>query len=207
MKTQKLKKIFSIVIVALVLALTITTIVLAIVPKKLYNPITTEKLQAVTVYRDEIANVYLYNYEGREDTTAVCNDLLDLHEKSLKDNILSSLFQGATSYEPSVSKTAITDVLDSKINVAGVLALVFTYSEEQTLVFNGEVYKDQTIVSSTPVKYKKLMMIVNNSEGYDETMVYLADSSNRSNYNIKFLAHQSELYNYIRDINLSQIKG
>lgn len=207
MKTQNAKKIISIVVVALVLAVTIATIVLALVPTKLYNPITKDKLQSVTIYRDELSNVYLYNFEGQESKTAVCNELIALHEKSLQDNTLSSLFQRATSYKASVNKESIANTLESKIDVAGVLALIFTFSEDQELVFNGEVYKDSTLVSSTPVKYRKLMMIINNTESYEETVVYLTDSSNRSNYNIKFLAHQSELYDHIKNINLSQIKG
>ena len=207
MKTQNAKKIISIVVVALVLAVTIATIVLALVPTKLYNPITKDKLQSVTIYRDELSNVYLYNFEGQESKTAVCNELIGLHEKSLQDNTLSSLFQRATSYKASVNKESIANTLESKIDVAGVLALIFTFSEDQELVFNGEVYKDTTLVSSTPVKYRKLMMIINNTESYEETVVYLTDSSNRSNYNIKFLAHQSELYDHIKNINLSQIKG
>lgn len=207
MKTQNAKKIISIVVVALVLAVTIATIVLALVPTKLYNPITKDKLQSVTIYRDELSNVYLYNFEGQESKTAVCNELIALHEKSLQDNTLSSLFQRATSYKASVNKESIANTLESKIDVAGVLSLIFTFSEDQELVFNGEVYKDTTLVSSTPVKYRKLMMIINNTESYEETVVYLTDSSNRSNYNIKFLAHQSELYDHIKNINLSQIKG
>lgn len=207
MKTNNLKKVISIVVVALVLAITITTIVLALVPTKLYNPVNKDKLQSVTVYRDELSNVYLYNFEGQEERTEVCNELIKLHEDSLQDNILSSLFQRATSYEAKVNKKAITNVLDSCVDVSGVLALVFTYSEDQTFMFNGEEYKDQTIVSSTTVKYRKLMLLVNNTEGYEETTVYLTDSSNRSNYNITMLAHQSELYNHIVEMNLSQIKG
>jgi hypothetical protein len=57
MKTSNVKKILSIVILSLILAITITTIVLAVVPKKLYNPIT-DNYKAITVYKDKVSNTY-----------------------------------------------------------------------------------------------------------------------------------------------------
>ena len=74
MDTTKVKKILSIVIISLILAVTILTIVLALVPKKLYNPIS-EGYSAVTVYKDKNSNTYTFTGEISEE------------QRSFRDNL------------------------------------------------------------------------------------------------------------------------
>lgn len=205
MKTSNAKKIASIVIIALVLALTVTTIVLAVIPKSLYNPINSG-YSTIGVYRDNITNLYVCGEAGTEEQNRVCNELMDLHEKSLKDNVLSNIFQGTSGFDVDVVNNSYSNVM-TIAKADGVLALVFTYLDEQTLKINGEEYKDETAFSSKSVKYNKMFMIINNSQSFEETVVYLTDNANKSSYQIKFLAHQSELYNYIKNLEFSQIKG
>ena len=59
MKAKNIKRILAIVVVCLVLALTVTTIILAVVPYNVYNPIKDDFVR-VTVYRDEISNSFKY---------------------------------------------------------------------------------------------------------------------------------------------------
>lgn len=205
MKTNNAKKIASIAIIALVLALTIVTIVLALVPKKLYNPIS-DGYKLVHVYRDGLSNSYKYGDLGSDESNGIINDLLELHENSLKDNVLSHIFQGTSSFKPTVVNNSYSDVF-SMNNADGVLCIVFNYLEEQTLVIDGEEYKDETALSSKTVTYNKIYMPISNSDSYEECIVYLADSSNKSSYQIKFLAHQKEIYQYIINIDLPLVKG
>ena len=87
MKSNLVKKIVSITIIAVIAAIAITTVVLALVQKSLYNPInytyydeTLEKevnvgdnFYSLTLCKDGVANMYLK--EGSEEQKAVINKI------------------------------------------------------------------------------------------------------------------------------------
>ena len=203
MKTSNVKKVLSIVILCIIVAITVATVVLAVVPKELYNPVN-DGYGAITVYKDKVPNTYINVENNSEQDREVISNIEALHEGSVKDNILSTIFQGTGSFEESVvyEKTA-TDCMSKVAKVADKICLIFNYlDEKQTLVIDGKEYthpeatgEGQTIV------YNKIFMQVSNNEDFQPCTIYLADSSNKSNFKVTFLAHQSELYEYLVGLN------
>lgn len=205
MKTGTLKKVLSIIIVSLVLALTITTIVLAVVPKKLYDPLNKDIL-TMSVWRDNVSNTYVKGDMGSDESNKVIEDVLALHEKSLQDNVLSTIFQGTGSYKPQVKRYGYSDV-KSIAKKDSVVSLAFSYDKTQTLKINGEEYVDTHSTSNSTVTYTRAVMILTNSDSFVETTLYLCDDDFESAYQVIFLSHQSGLWDYILDIEMSQIKN
>lgn len=198
MKTSNVKKILSIVILSLIVAITITTIVLAVVPKKLYNPVT-DNYKAITVYKDKVSNTYNTADTAAEDDKDIVAKIKENLEMSVKDNTLSSMFQGVGSFEERViyEKTS-TDCMSKVAKVSGSVCLIFNYLEEQTLELKGNVYTHpEGKGENNSIVYTKIFMPLNNTEDFQECTVYLTGSDNKSNFQVKFLAHQSELYDYI----------
>lgn len=201
MGTTKVKKILSIVIISLILAVTILTIVLALVPKKLYNPIA-DGYYTVTVYKDKNSNIYQTSGEMSEESQTFKNNLVKYLDKSVKDNMLSSIFQGTGRFEAKVVSKDEGNVMTNVANVSGATCLIFNYLDEQKLVFNGKEYKNPQATDPTKtITYTKLYMPISKTEDFQEAVVYLTDKTNKSSYQIKFLAHQSEIYNYIISLN------
>ena len=195
MKTNNVKKILSITIISLIVAITIATVILAIIPKKLYNPIATN-YSAVTVYKDKNKNNY--SEAISDENKAIIDKINELQAKSVKDNMLSALFQGTGSYESRVVSYNEGNVMTSIADVSGAVCLVFQYLEEQELIWQGEKYTNpQATNPNKVVTYTKIFMPISSNESFEECTVYLADNSNKSSYQIKFLAHQSELYDYL----------
>ena len=198
MKTKSVKKILSIVIVSIVLLLTVATIILAVIPKKQYNPITDKDYAGVTVWRSTLSNSYYWNEnDEKAEANAVINDLMVRIEDSVEDNMLSSLFQGALGYKPEVTKTIKNTDLKSLYDGKGILCLVFNYLDDiQTLKINDEVYKFETTFDSVTIEYNQIIMPITNNESYDECTLYLV-KNNATEYKLTYHAHQSEIYNYI----------
>ena len=151
MKKDLVKKIVSISVVSLVLALVVATIVLALVPKKLVNPVT-DGYASVTVYKDNLGKQYFKDFypsatatEAEKKYNAVYGEIADLHEKSLKDNLLSAMFQGLGKFGVEVVASLNSNVVKNVAEAEG-NCLVFTYigEDKQVLKINGEVYYDET---------------------------------------------------------------
>jgi len=206
MKTSNVKKILSIVILCVIVAITVATVVLAVVPKSLYNPIA-EGYSAITVYKDKQSNTYKNISGNSEQDKNVIKNIENKHDFSVKDNILSTIFQGTASFEKTVvyEKTA-TDCMSNVAKRDNTLCLIFNYLDEQTLVIDGEEYThpDATGEDKTIVYTKMFMPVIDNQE-FQECVVYLANSNNKSNFKIKFLAHQSELYDYLVSLNWNTV--
>lgn len=202
MNTSKIKKILSIVIITLILALTVTTIVLAIVPKRLYNPVTNGYM-SVAVYRNKKDRMYFATDDANAEDEAFNTKLSKLLSDSVKDNVLSSIFQGTGKFKSEVTSRDEGDVMTNVAKVSDGMCLVFMYDEEQTLMFNGKVYKNpQATDKDKTVTYTQIFMPIANDQDFQERTVYLADSSNQSDYQIKFLAHQSDIYDLINNLDL-----
>ena len=205
MKAKNLKKILAVVVVCLVLALTITTIVLAVVPYSVYNPIK-DDFVTMTIYRDEVSILYGNGDKGSEESNKIIDDILDLNEKSLKDNLLSSMFQGVTSYEVEVTNTSYSTV-KNLYDGAGIFCLVFDYLDEvQTLKINDEEYKFEENFSAKPIEYTKIIMPIVSTEDFQENTIYFVKDG-KSNYQLKYLAHQNEIYEYIKALQWNLVKA
>ena len=72
--TSKVKKIISIVIISLILAITVAVVVLALIPKKLYNPVPTD-YTTLTVYRNKKSQTYLID-DGHPEHKEINAELL-----------------------------------------------------------------------------------------------------------------------------------
>lgn len=204
MNTSKIKKILSIVIITLILALTVITIVLAIVPKRLYNPITNGYM-SVAVYRNKKDRMYFATDDANAEDKVFNTKLSKLLSDSVKDNVLSSIFQGTGKFKSEVLPGDEGNVMTNVAKVSDGMCLVFMYEEEQTLMFNGKIYKNPQATGKDkdkPVTYTQIFMPIANDQDFQERTVYLADSSNKSAYQIKFLAHQSDIYQLINNLDL-----
>ena len=210
MKKDLVKKIVSISVVSLVLALVITTIVLALVPKKLVNPIN-DGYASIAVYKDKEGKQYfknLYNSttatEAEKKYNAVYDEIADLHAESLKDNLLSAMFQGLGKFGfevvPSLNSNVVKNVAEAEGN-----CLVFYYigEDKQVLKINGEVYYDENALKSEAVEYDMIVMPLTAESGFAERVIYLADrTTGKSQYQLKFLADQSELNEYVESLSI-----
>ncbi len=197
MNSNKAKKIVSIVIISVVLAITILTVVLALIPKRLYNPIA-NGYDYITVYKKD-ASVNNYADEDSDEQKAIIDNIAKYLEKSTKDNVLSSIFQGTGKFEYRivVAKTSNVETSIAKNSTC----LIFGYIDEQKLMFDGKEYKNSQATDPTKtITFQKLVMPVANDRDFQERTVYVVDGDGNSDYQIKFIAHQSDLYTYIESL-------
>lgn len=197
MNSNKAKKIVSIVIISVVLAITILTVVLALIPKRLYNPIA-NGYDYITVYKKD-ASVNNYADEDSDEQKAIIDNIAKYLEKSTKDNVLSSIFQGTGKFEYRivVAKTSNVETPIAKNSTC----LIFGYIDEQKLMFDGKEYKNSQATDPTKtITFQKLVMPVANDRDFQERTVYVVDGEGNSDYQIKFIAHQSDLYTYIESL-------
>jgi len=154
MKKDLVKKIVSISIIAVVVALVITTIILALVPKRMANPIA-DGYATITVYKGSAEGMYNYKANPADDLERKHNEVIDeiqkLHEDSLKDNVLSAIFQGTGSFSATVSKEYKTNAIKTIAGAEG-NALVFTYLQEQVLKVNGETWSAKSTNENIIIK-------------------------------------------------------
>ena len=194
MKSSNVKKILSIVIVSLVLAITALTIILALIPKTLYNPIADGYSYVYVHQKDDEYNTYLANSDSQEQKD-VLSKIDELLEESIRDNLLSSIFQGTGSFDTRVVIDDKKDrVMSDVAKASGATSLVFGYANDQEFVFKGEKYKNpQAKDPDKVVTFRKLVMPLTSTEDFQERIVYLVDVDGNCNYQIKFLAHQCDL--------------
>ena len=200
MKSSNVKKILSIVIVSLVLAITALTVILALIPKTLYNPIAKGYSYVYVHQKDDEYNTYLANSESQEQKD-VLNKIDALLKESVKDNLLSSIFQGTGSFDTRVVIEKKSSVMSDIAKASGATSLVFGYAEDQEFVFKGKKFKNpQAVDPDKVVTFRKLVMPLTSDQDFQERIVYLVDVDGNCNYQIKFLAHQSDLYNYVESL-------
>jgi hypothetical protein len=207
MKSNTLKKVLSIIIIAIISAVVITTCVLAFVQKSLYNPITEistdmDAFYTLTVYKDGYFGVHENSDSETEYKKQVIKDVKDMQINSTKASILSLMFQGTSDFEPRIITSDAGNVMTSIAKAKGNVCLVYDFlDDEQTLMWEGVAYKNsQAKDPNAPVKFQKLFIPINNTEEFGVCTAYLADQDNKSSYQIEFLAHQSEIYEYLTNI-------
>ncbi|MBE5736221.1 MAG: hypothetical protein E7356_02540 [Clostridiales bacterium] len=201
MNSKIAKRVISITVIALVAALIITTIVLAIVPKKMQNVIGDNYIMVRAYVDGTEVNKYLKNSDEFKKIS-------ELHEESLEDSLLSAIFQGSGKFDVKVKTADYSNVLSSVAEVAGTNVLVFEFPSQddgkqifQTLEVNGEVYKDSNSLNESTVEYDMIVMPLVDSDNYDLCTIYLANSVTKvSSYKVEFFAHQSELYDYVASL-------
>lgn len=204
MKTNTLKKVLSIVIIGIILAVVATTCILAFVQKSLYNPINeineeVDGYKRLSVYKDVHQNSFDNNTNTSEEAKTAIKDVNKLLDEMTKDSILSLMLQSTSSFEPSIVVSNAGDVRKSICHAEDTVSIMLNYiDEEQTLYWDGEPYTNSQASDPTkPVTYTKIIMPVTNSDKFEECIIYLADNDYKSSYQIKFLAHQGDLYEYI----------
>lgn len=207
MKSNTLKKVLSIVIIAIILAIVVTTCVLAFVKKSLYNPMNEindnmDNYKIMTIYKDGYHGVYLNIESEDEEKKQVMADIKALSDESTKSSILSSMFQGTGSFEPKILTKDEGNVLTKIAQASGKVCLVYDFADvDQYLMWNGEKYKNsQAKDPNAPVTFRKVYIPISNTEEFDVCTAYLADKDDKSSYQIEFLAHQSEIYDYLVNI-------
>ena len=205
MKSKIIKRVVAITSISLVAALLVTTIVLALIPKRMENFIN-EGYASITVYQGSKSNQYTYHKNPSTDAERASNEIYTtierLHKESLEDSLLSALFQGTGNFDVQVQKKAYTNGITSIAEGEG-NTLVFTYLQEDPLVLkiNGEEYRDESSFNSKTVTYNMIILELTDSEDFDKCKIYFADRSTReSYYYVEFLAHQAELNEYVSNI-------
>lgn len=195
-----MKKVISIISIVLVALLVGTTITLACVKTKTFDGINAlgeyDKISVVEVYKDGSTTAY-QSFNSKVDKTTI-DKIVKLHKDSLKDNVLSAMFQGALGFE------AKFETLSSSISFSDIVkdstCILFKFDEKQNLKWDDEEIKNS---SNKNVEYNQIVMRLNNSKNYADVAIYVLNSSTSSSYKITVSAHQYELYKYISNMEYS----
>lgn len=187
-----MKKVISIISIVLVALLVGATITLACVKTKTFDAVNAlgdyDKIESVKVYK----NGSLYNTFSTHSDKSTIDKIVSLHKDSLKDNVLSALFQGATGFDESM------DTLSTAKNLSDIYAeticISFRFGEKQILTWNNE---NVLTSNDKTVEYSEIIMQLNNSKNFADVTVYVVNSTSASLYRVNTLAHQAELYDYI----------
>ena len=116
------------------------------------------------------------------------------------------MFQGTSSFEPKVTHYSYSNVR-TEFQKDGVLSIVFNYVDEQKLIFNGEEYKNTSAQVSKSVTFSRAVLVLTNSTSFEKATLYLTDADFESECQIEFLAHQSDLYEYIVGLDIPMNKA
>lgn len=194
-----MKKIIAIISGCLVAILLTVTIVLACTKFTAATIVKYDKIWAMEVY-----NANFKSDQGMTLSTdsETYKDIMRLYQESLKENNLSSLFQGAKGFDESEKvkneEVKIADVIDNK---EGTYVVHLMYSEKQFLQIDGENVVDEDSKTKEAVKFDSLYVEVKNTANFTEYKIYLADSGSKySSWNVSLIAQQSDLYAYIADL-------
>lgn len=198
-----MKKIFSIAAITILSIIAISVISLAFI-KTGYNQLTVSN--TIEVYYGSSHNTF-YADSSNENSLKVYNKLKELYLKGTEESILSSLFQGAYSEsgKASVEKSGWTFTTSSS---SSAVYLKFTFGEQnlQTIKINDKTYEDENLsTSDKTIKYDAVWVEIVNSGSLTKITAYFRNTtnnntSNYSDYRIKFLARHAELHSYIVEL-------
>jgi len=192
-----MKKIIAIISGCLVAILLTVTIVLACTKFTAATVVKYDKIWAMEVYNSHHASDDAMTLATNSDAY---KEIIKLYKESLKENNLSSLFQGAKGFDESVKneEVKIANIID---NDEGTYVFHLMYEEKQSLVLNGESYIVPESKTKETVKFDSLYVEVKNTANFTEYKVYLVeDGASYSSWNVSLIAQQSELYAYIADL-------
>ncbi|MBQ4558514.1 MAG: hypothetical protein IJA61_04000 [Clostridia bacterium] len=196
------KKIFIWAVAVVLLAVIATAIILSVVSTEFYNPVIKDVRHVIIWSNGEQVGVgthtnpdYQTGANGElTQGNKIYNKIMELHNNSVKESVLTNLLGGGYGYEATVTET---ETAISSITKSDAVVIEFVCANYETLMFNGEEYTD---TDDDVVKFNKMYLAVYNTENLSETTLYFVNTDadkNDSNVQIKFLAKQSELYNYI----------
>lgn len=189
-----MKKIIAIIsgcLVAILLAVTITLACTKFTAQAVVNTGAT----SIEIFKGSSTSTLEVSSERNE-----YKKIMELYNKSLKENTLSSLFQGATGFDAEVKNEEVT--ISNITGNESTYVLRFIYDEVQTLTINNKEYVDEESETQETVTYTGLYVVVNNSANFTEYKVYLVNgAAAKSNWNVKLIAQQSDLYAYIGELN------
>lgn len=194
-----LTKVLTIVAIVLVGLIAVSAITLALVKSNFNQVIDMSKVEGITVYTDSKDNYY------SEDTNKeVFEQLKKLYNKGTEESVISALFQGA------YSKRAKTEVITSTVSVdtlktpaSGTYVLKFSLKDTQQLKVNGEVVEDSSKYGSDKsIYYNTVYVNIENNTALTKIRCYIISetSINYSYTQVDFVAHHSELFDYISDL-------
>lgn len=196
-----MKKILTIVALALVVILGATVITLAFV-KTDYDQLTTANVESIVVYYGTANNTFSSDVENDKD---IYNKLISEYNKGTKETVLSSLFQGsyASDAKPEVKYETWTFS-----PAAGKNFLKLNYSEGNypVIKINGEVYEhDALLTAEKTVEYKSVYVQIEDSSELTKITAYFVHTlnnttSNVSNYRIQFVTHHESLNDYVVEL-------
>ena len=197
-----MKKVISIVAIALVLLLVGATVALACIKTNSTDLVDElanyDKINYVQVYKN--GSYYQAFTKSDQDGIDNINKVVCLHKESLKENMLSSLFQGALGFNASMEKLETAKSRDEIVKEKNCLSFVF--AEKQTLKWEDKNVQN----NNKDVEFYELILEVQDNENYSEVSVYVlnlankATTSNSSMYKFTTIAHQSALYDFIEEL-------
>ena len=194
-----LTKVLTIVAIVLVGLIAVSAITLALVKSNFNQVIGMSKVEGITVYTDSKDNYY------SEDTNKeVFEQLKKLYNKGTEESVISALFQGA------YSKRAKAEVITSTVSVdtlknpaSGTYVLKFSLKDTQQLKVNGEVVEDSSKYGSDKsIYYNTVYVNIEDNTALTKIRCYIISetSINYSYTQVDFVAHHSELFDYISDL-------
>lgn len=194
-----LTKVLTIVAIVLVGLIAVSAITLALVKSNFNQVIDMSKVEGITVYIDSKDNYY------SEDTNKeVFEQLKKLYNKGTEESVISALFQGA------YSKRAKAEVITSTVSVdtlknpaSGTYVLKFSLKDTQQLKVNGEVVEDSSKYGSDKsIYYNTVYVNIEDNTALTKIRCYIISetSINYSYTQVDFVAHHSELFDYISDL-------
>lgn len=194
-----LTKVLTIVAIVLVGLIAVSAITLALVKSNFNQVIDMSKVEGITVFTDSKDNYY------SEDTNKeVFEQLKKLYNKGTEESVISALFQGA------YSKRAKAEVITSTVSVdtlknpaSGTYVLKFSLKDTQQLKVNGEVVEDSSKYGSDKsIYYNTVYVNIEDNTALTKIRCYIISetSINYSYTQVDFVAHHSELFDYISDL-------
>ena len=188
-----MKKIIAIIsgcLVAILLAVTITLACTKFTAQAVVN----EGATSIEIFKGSSTSTLEVSSERDE-----YKKIMELYNKSLKENTLSSLFQGATGFKAEVNDEEVS--VSTITGNESTYVLHFIYNEVQTLKINNKDYIDEDSTTKETITYTGLYVVVNNSANFTEYNVYLVNGSDaKSQYNVSLIAQQADLYEYIGEL-------
>ena len=192
-KPGVLKRVVSIVMLAVIAILAISSLALAVIPKDYNFGLSDPTCIKIYTSNESINNTRWY----KDSNDGVYEKVMELYNNSFKTTLLNALFKGAMfeSVSPEEGTIYFNDVPGDKIE--------FIYNEKQTVKINGVKY--QTSNSSIYDEYVSVIIAVNNSNSLEKVTAYIRHGGENSTIEYSKLrfnsyAVQAELHEYINSL-------
>lgn len=179
------KKMGSIIALGVVALLAVVVVILYLIPVNYAPKLSAPNSIIVQQSSDKNATVLKENEED------IYNKIMKEFNKSLTRNLLSAIFAGQSS-----GGTNLTDngLLPSTTTLPSAdVQLVLTY-DAQTLTINGK---------SQPRKVTNVIFQLSDTTTYQAATIYFQQEDGTGYYEYKTFAMQSNLYDYIMDLNIA----